>query len=78
MASQIRKEFTKKESGVCKSKQAHTKTAVKNVSFAVDGGEVFGLLGPNGAGKTTTLNMLTAEEGPTSGKVNDIIHTVPT
>ena len=32
--------------------------AVKNISFRVKKGEVFGLLGPNGAGKTTTLNML--------------------
>lgn len=30
-------------------------TAVDNVSFAVNKGEVFGLLGPNGAGKTTML-----------------------
>ena len=34
---------------------AKTKTAVNQVSFCVNRGEVFGLLGPNGAGKTTTL-----------------------
>jgi ABC-2 type transport system ATP-binding protein len=32
--------------------------AVKNVSFAVNTGELFGFLGPNGAGKTTTIAML--------------------
>lgn len=33
--------------------------AVKDLSFAVDAGQVIGLLGPNGAGKTTSLNMMT-------------------
>jgi ABC-2 type transport system ATP-binding protein len=33
-------------------------TAVDNLTFHVDEGEVFGLLGPNGAGKTTTIRML--------------------
>ena len=33
-------------------------TAVDDVSFTVEAGEVFGLLGPNGAGKTTTFGML--------------------
>ncbi len=33
--------------------------AVRDLSFAVEAGEVVGLLGPNGAGKTTTINMLT-------------------
>lgn len=41
--------------------------AVKDVSFAIKAGEVFGLLGPNGAGKTTTISMisglLTADHG---------------
>ena len=41
--------------------------AVRGVSFAVDGGELFGLLGPNGAGKTTTIKMLTTLLIPTSG-----------
>lgn len=35
-----------------------TVTAVKNISFQVNTGEIFGLLGPNGAGKTTTLRAL--------------------
>ena len=33
--------------------------AVKNISFSVGKGEIFGLLGQNGAGKTTTIKMLT-------------------
>jgi ABC-2 type transport system ATP-binding protein len=42
-------------------------TAVDNVSFSVETGELFGLLGPNGAGKTTILNMLTTLLLPTTG-----------
>jgi ABC-2 type transport system ATP-binding protein len=41
--------------------------AVKNVSFAVDEGELVGFLGPNGAGKTTTLKMLSGLLYPSSG-----------
>ena len=42
--------------------------AVKDVSFEVDYGELFGVVGPNGAGKTTTIKMLTTMLLPTSGK----------
>src|SRR6201988_3951652 len=41
--------------------------AVKEVSFTVHTGEIFGLLGPNGAGKTTLIRMMTTLTPPTSG-----------
>ncbi len=41
--------------------------AVRDVSFTVAAGEVFGFLGPNGAGKSTTINMLCTLARPTSG-----------
>lgn len=44
-----------------------TKAVVKEISFSVRSGEIFGLLGPNGAGKTTTIRMLTGQIDPTSG-----------
>jgi len=56
---------------VTKGTFRRTKTqvvAVKDVSFEVDYGELFGLVGPNGAGKTTTIKMLTTMLIPTSGK----------
>lgn len=43
-------------------------TAVDNVSFGLERGEIFGLLGPNGAGKTTTLRMLSGLLKPTGGE----------
>jgi ABC-2 type transport system ATP-binding protein len=48
-------------------------TAVNDISFSVEHGDVFAFLGPNGAGKTTTIKMLTTLLSPTSGtlKVND-------
>ena len=43
--------------------------AVKNVSFDVDKGEIFGFLGANGAGKTTTIRVLCGLLRPTDGNV---------
>src|SRR5499433_2025291 len=45
-------------------------TAVDNISFEVQKGEVFAFLGPNGAGKTTTIKMLTTLLKPTSGRID--------
>ncbi len=42
-------------------------TAVDDISFVVERGEIFGLLGPNGAGKSTLIRMLTTLIPPTSG-----------
>jgi ABC-2 type transport system ATP-binding protein len=42
-------------------------TAVDDISFEVETGEIFAFLGPNGAGKTTTIKMLTTLLQPTSG-----------
>lgn len=44
-------------------------TAVKDVSFAIPKGEIFGFLGSNGCGKTTTMKMLTGLLTPTEGHV---------
>jgi ABC-2 type transport system ATP-binding protein len=43
-------------------------TAVDDVSFRVERGEILGFLGPNGAGKTTTMRVLTGYMPPTEGK----------
>ena len=49
------------------SKKFKSLTAVDDISFSVNEGEVFGFLGPNGAGKTTTINILCTLLSPTSG-----------
>ena len=45
------------------------KAVVKNISFSVREGEIFGVLGPNGAGKTTTLEMIEALRPIDAGSV---------
>ncbi len=45
-------------------------TAVDNISFDIQEGEILGLLGPNGAGKTTTIHMLLGLITPSSGTIN--------
>ena len=50
------------------SKKFGSFTAVDNISFAIERGEVFGFLGPNGAGKTTTIRMLCGLIDPTGGQ----------
>ena len=44
-------------------------TAVNNINFEIDEGEIVGFLGPNGAGKSTTMNMITGFIEPTSGRI---------
>ena len=50
------------------TKQFGNFTAVDNISFEVEKGEIFGFLGANGAGKTTAMRMLCGLSIPTSGK----------
>jgi ABC-2 type transport system ATP-binding protein len=45
-------------------------TAVENVSFNVDEGEIFGIIGPNGAGKTTTIESVIGLRKPDGGSVS--------
>jgi len=54
------KDLTKKFNGL---------TAVNNITFSVNKGDIFAFLGPNGAGKTTTIKILTTLLQPTSGEV---------
>ena len=61
MPSMIRVEHLVKNYG--------TFTAVDDISFDVEAGEIFAFLGPNGAGKTTTIKILTTLLKATSGKV---------
>jgi branched-chain amino acid transport system ATP-binding protein len=44
-------------------------TALDNVSFAIQSGEILGLIGPNGAGKTTCFNVITGVFKPTAGSM---------
>nr|WP_300093665.1 ABC transporter ATP-binding protein [Sedimentibacter sp.] len=44
-------------------------TAVDNVNFSIEEGEIFGLIGPNGAGKTTIFNLITAIYSITEGEI---------
>ena len=51
-------------------------TAVNDLSFRVEAGQVLGLLGPNGAGKTTSLRMLMGLIQPTGGSIRVFGHKV--
>ncbi len=51
------------------TKQFNNLTAVNNLSFTVNEGDVYGFLGQNGAGKSTTLRMLLTLIAPTAGNI---------
>ncbi len=53
-------------------------TAVDDISFSVQPGEIFGLLGPNGAGKTTTISCLSGLLTPTAGSIRMCGHDMMT
>ena len=53
------------------------RTAVQDLSFTVEDGQICGLLGPNGAGKSTVMNILTGSIAPTSGSVSVEGHPLP-
>lgn len=44
-------------------------TAVRDVSFEVNKGEIFGIIGPNGAGKTTTVECIASLRRPDAGRI---------
>lgn len=52
------------------SKRYGAFTAVDNISFKVEPGQVLGFLGPNGAGKSTTMKMIAGFLAPTSGGIS--------
>ena len=45
-------------------------SAVNNISFHLNKGEVLGFLGPNGAGKSTTMQVITGNLAPSTGEIN--------
>ncbi|WP_019241615.1 MULTISPECIES: ABC transporter ATP-binding protein [Bacillus] len=51
------------------SKQFGGISALTDVSFTINEGEIFGLIGPNGAGKTTMFNIITNMFPPTTGEI---------
>lgn len=51
------------------SKKYGSKTALEDINFSVNDGEILGFLGPNGAGKSTTMNIITGYISSTTGTV---------
>ena len=51
------------------SKKYGSKTALDDINFTVNDGEILGFLGPNGAGKSTTMNIITGYISSTEGTV---------
>lgn len=52
------------------AKQFKKETALKDISFSVQSGEIFGFLGPSGAGKTTTIKILTGQLTQSAGNAS--------
>jgi ABC-2 type transport system ATP-binding protein len=63
-------------SAVLRGRPAKETDALKDVTLAIEEGEVFGLLGPNGSGKTTFLKLLSTILSPTSGTARIFGHDV--
>ncbi|XP_011146554.1 ABC transporter A family member 1 isoform X4 [Harpegnathos saltator] len=86
LVQNLRKEYRQQEAGSCscgccskrEEQTSQRKIAVRNLSLAVEPGEVLGLLGHNGAGKTTTMKIITAEESATRGRVQIGGHSINT
>jgi ABC-2 type transport system ATP-binding protein len=53
-------------------------SAVEDVSFGIEAGEIIGMLGPNGAGKTTTIHMILGLITPSAGEVRIFGHDIQT
>ncbi|KAB0359845.1 hypothetical protein FD754_004001 [Muntiacus muntjak] len=70
MASCLHKKYKQKKKRCFSARK--TKTAVRNVSFCINKGEVLGLLGHNGAGKSTSIKMITGDTKPTAGVVRGV------
>ena len=51
------------------SKSYGGRPAIRDLSFTVEDGQIYGLLGPNGAGKSTIMNILTGYLAPSAGEV---------
>ena len=51
------------------TKRYGTHTAVSDLSFTIERGQIYGFLGPNGAGKSTTMNIMTGCLAASAGEV---------
>jgi ABC-2 type transport system ATP-binding protein len=58
------------------TKRFKKRTAVNDLNFNIESGEIFGLVGPNGAGKTTTMRMLVTLLKPDHGEIHVGGHSV--
>ncbi|XP_054989585.1 ATP-binding cassette sub-family A member 6 [Sorex araneus] len=67
LASCLHKEYMEQKKSCCS--KTKKKIAIRNISFCVQKGEIFGLLGPNGAGKSSSMKMISGIIKPTAGEV---------